>query len=180
LEQETQELQVMLSENRAKLLYDALTGVYSRMAYDERIQQEMARWSRYQTPFSYVILDIDHFKRINDNYGHNAGDKALKIVAQLMLTYVRKSDYVFRIGGEEFVLLLTSTPADKADILVKKMRAGIAASSFHFKGEPVNLTLSAGITETRSSDNVESIYERADKALYKAKNSGRDCQFIAD
>jgi diguanylate cyclase len=180
MEQETQELQVMLQENRAKLLYDALTGVYSRMAYDERIQQELARWTRYQTAFSYVILDIDHFKRINDTYGHNAGDKALKIVAQLMTTYVRQSDYVFRIGGEEFVLLLTSTTQDNASQLVEKMRAGIAASSFHFKGEPVNLTLSAGITETRDGDNFESIYERADKALYKAKNSGRNCQFIAD
>ncbi len=180
MEQETQELQVMLQENRTKLLYDALTGVYSRMAYDERIQQELARWSRYETLFSYVILDIDHFKRINDTYGHNAGDKALKLVAQLMTTYVRQSDYVFRIGGEEFVLLLTSTAQDNASKLVEKMRAGIAASSFHFKGEPVTLTLSAGITETRDGDDVESIYERADKALYKAKNSGRDCQFIAD
>jgi diguanylate cyclase len=150
------------------------------MAYDERIQQELARWTRYETPFSYVILDIDFFKRINDNYGHNAGDKALKIVAQLMTTYVRQSDYVFRIGGEEFVLLLTNTAQDNANKLVEKMRAGIAASSFHFKGEPVTLTLSAGITETRKGDNVESIYERADKALYKAKHSGRDCQFIAD
>ena len=170
----------MLQENRTKLLYDALTGVYSRMAYDERIQQELARWTRYETPFSYVILDIDLFKRINDTYGHNAGDKALKIIAQLMTTYVRQSDYVFRIGGEEFVLLLTNTAQNDAGKLVEKMRKGIAASSFHFKGEPVTLTLSAGITETRNGDDVESIYERADKALYKAKNSGRDCQFIAD
>ena len=180
MEQETQELQVMLKENRAKLMYDALTGVYSRMAYDDRIMQELSRWSRYQTPFSYAILDIDHFKRINDTYGHNAGDKALKLVAQMMQSYVRQSDYVFRIGGEEFVLLLTSTEINNAAGMVEKMRMGIADSSFHFKGKPVQLTLSAGITETRSGDNVESIYERADKALYKAKNSGRNCQFIAD
>jgi diguanylate cyclase len=150
------------------------------MAYDERIQQELARWTRYETPFSYAILDIDHFKRINDTFGHNAGDKALKIVAQLMTTYVRQSDYVFRIGGEEFVLLLPSTKLDNASTLVETMRAGIADSSFHFKGAPVTLTLSAGITETRNDDSVESIYERADKALYRAKNSGRNCQFIAD
>jgi diguanylate cyclase len=180
MEQETQTLHIMLEENRAKLLYDALTGVYSRMAYDERIVQELARWTRYQTSFSYVVLDIDHFKSINDKYGHNAGDKALKLVAQMMLTYVRQSDYVFRIGGEEFVLLLTSTSAENASIMVEKMRAGIASSSFHFKGEPVQVTLSAGITETRPGDNVESIYERADQAMYKAKNSGRNCQFIAD
>ena len=179
MEQETQELQVMLNENREKLMYDALTGVYSRMAYDERIIQELARWSRYQAPFSYAILDIDHFKRINDSFGHNAGDKALKIVAQMMQRYVRQSDYVFRIGGEEFVLLLSNTDAAGAASMVDKMREGIASSSFHFKGEPVNVTLSAGITETRGGDTAESIYERADEALYKAKNSGRNCQFIA-
>jgi len=180
MEQETQELQIMLQENRTKLMYDALTGVYSRIAYDERILQEISRWNRYQNPFSYVILDIDHFKRINDTYGHNAGDKALKIVAQLMQSYVRQSDYVFRIGGEEFVLLLSSTDVDSAATMVEKLRRGIAESSFHFKGEPVTLTLSAGITETRDGDNIESIYERADNALYRAKNSGRNCQFIAD
>lgn len=180
MEQETQELQIMLQENRNKLMYDALTGVYSRMAYDERIVQELSRWNRYQAPFSYAILDIDHFKRINDTYGHNAGDKALKIVAQLMQSYVRQSDYVFRIGGEEFVLLLCNTDAGGASAMVDKLRNGIAGSSFHFKGEPVSVTLSAGITETRPGDSVESIYERADGALYRAKNSGRNCQFIAD
>ena len=180
MEQETQELQIMLQENRTKLMYDALTGVYSRMAYDERIVQEVSRWSRYQNPFSYVILDIDHFKRINDTYGHNAGDKALKIVAQLMQSYLRQSDYVFRIGGEEFVLMLSSTDVDSAATMVENLRRGIADSSFHFKGEPITLTLSAGITETREGDNIESIYERADQALYRAKNSGRNCQFIAD
>ncbi len=180
MEQETHELQAMLNENRAKLLYDALTGVYSRMAYDERIQQEWSRWNRYQTPFSYAILDIDHFKQINDTYGHSAGDKALKIIAQLMQQYLRDSDCVFRIGGEEFVLLLTETSAQSANKLVAKLRDAIAESSIHFKGEPVRLTLSAGITETRDGDTIETIYERADAALYKAKHSGRNCQFIAD
>ena len=98
----------------------------------------------------------------------------------MMLKYVRQSDYVFRIGGEEFVLMLTNTSVEGASQLVDKMRRGIAASSFHFKGEPVQLTLSAGITETRTGDDVETIYERADKAMYKAKNAGRNCQFVAD
>ncbi len=180
LEQETRELHVMLDENRAKLMYDALTGVYSRMAYEERLCQELSRWTRYQAPFSYVILDIDHFKRINDTYGHNAGDNALKIIAQKMQGHVRRSDYVFRIGGEEFVMLLTNTRVAEAASMMEKMRRDLANSSFHFKGNPVHLTLSAGLTETRVGDKVESIYERADKALYKAKNSGRNCQVIAD
>ncbi len=180
MEMETQTLQYQLKENRVKLLHDALTGVYSRVAYDERIEQELARWNRYRSPFSYVIVDLDHFKRINDTWGHSAGDKALKIIAQLMQDYVRKSDAVFRIGGEEFVLLLTDTAAERADQAIAKMREAIAESSFHFKGEPVQITLSAGITETRPGDDAESIYERADQALYKAKRSGRNCQFVAD
>ncbi|MEM7562642.1 MAG: diguanylate cyclase [Pseudomonadota bacterium] len=180
MEQETIELQTMLEENREKLLYDALTGVYSRMAYDDRIQQELARWNRYQTPFSYVIVDIDHFKRVNDEFGHNAGDKALKIIAQMLTNSVRQSDFVFRLGGEEFVLLLTNTDVEKANDMVDKLRSAVADSGFHFKGKRVTLTMSAGITETRENDDMESIYERADAALYKAKHSGRDCQFIAD
>ena len=174
MEQETQELQAMLSENREKLLYDALTGVYSRMVYDERIVQELARWHRYQTPFSYAILDIDHFKRVNDNYGHNAGDKALKIIAKTMVQYVRQSDAVFRIGGEEFVLLLTNTAAVDAATMIERLRGAIAESPIHFKGEPVRLTLSAGITEARAGDSSETIYERADTALYQAKHAGRN------
>lgn len=180
MEMETQTLQFQLKENRVKLLHDALTGVYSRVAYEERIEQELARWNRYRSPFSFVIVDLDHFKRINDTWGHSAGDKALKIIAQLMQDYVRKSDAVFRIGGEEFVLLLTDTAAERAAQAIAKMRAAISESSFHFKGEPVQITLSAGITETRPGDDAESIYERADQALYQAKHSGRNCQVVAD
>ena len=170
----------MLEENREKLLYDSLTGVYSRMAYDDRIVQELSRWDRYQTPFSYAIVDIDHFKRINDDYGHNAGDKALKIIAQIMLKHVRQSDYVFRIGGEEFVVLLSNTGVTRANETIEKLRSSIGESSFHFKGERVSVTVSAGITETREFDDFESIYERADAALYQAKHSGRNCQVISD
>ena len=108
------------------------------MAYDERIQQELARWTRYETPFSYAILDIDHFKRINDTFGHNAGDKALKIVAQLMTTYVRQSDYVFRIGGEEFVLLLPSTKLDNASTLVGNDASRDRRQQFSFQGRAGN------------------------------------------
>lgn len=180
MEQETQELHVKLFENREKLLYDALTGVHSRLAYDEQIRQEMARWHRYSIPFSYVIIDADHFKNINDEFGHSAGDKALKIISQIMLKGIRQSDSVFRIGGEEFVLILTNTDANQADRLIAKLRKSISDSSIHFKKHRVHLTVSAGITETRSEDNVESIYERADKALYRAKKAGRNRQFIAD
>ena len=178
MEKETEQLQQKLTENREKLLYDTLTGVQSRLAYEEKIEQEIARWERYGSSFSYVILDIDHFKNINDKYGHSAGDKALKTIAEIMLLQIRKSDFIFRIGGEEFVLLLTNTEVSKAEVLVEKLRKTVKAREFQFKQDCVSLSLSAGLTETRDGDSAMSIYERADAALYRAKNSGRNCQFI--
>lgn len=179
MNQKTQVLKQKLSENRKKLLFDTLTGAGSRLSYDETMEQELARWNRYGTSFSYAILDIDHFKKINDTHGHSAGDKALKIVAKMMMSQIRKSDSLFRIGGEEFVLLLPGTTVDKADAMVSKLRETIAKSAIHFKQQRVILTLSAGLTEPVENDAVKSLYERADSALYKAKNSGRNCQFIA-
>jgi diguanylate cyclase len=179
MEQKTEKLQQKLAENRKNLLYDTLTGVRSRFAYNEQITQELTRWKRYGTPFSYAILDIDHFKKVNDKYGHNAGDKALRLIAQLMQKQIRKSDTLFRIGGEEFVLLLTNTSAAQAEPLITKLRNSIVDSGFHFKQQPVLLTLSAGITEVATEDSIESMYERADAALYQAKESGRNCQFMA-
>ena len=166
-----------LRENRKKLLYDALTGAGSRLSYDETLDQEMSRWNRYGTSFSYVILDIDFFKKINDSFGHNAGDKALKIVAKMMMSEIRKADTIFRIGGEEFVLLLPNTPVDKAALLVNKLRDKISQSPIHCNQQRVSLTLSAGLTEPVKNDSIEALFDRADKALYKAKNSGRNCQF---
>jgi diguanylate cyclase len=179
MEQETEKLQQNLVENRKNLLYDTLTGVHNRLAYNEQIVQELARWNRYGTTFSYAILDIDHFKKVNDTYGHNAGDKALRLIAQLMQKQIRKSDTLFRIGGEEFVLLLTNTSAAQAEPLIKKLRKCVADSDFHFKQKRVVLTLSAGITESTAEDDIQSMYERADAALYRAKDAGRNCQFLA-
>ena len=179
MDKKTRQLKKMLDENREKLLFDTLTGAGSRLSYDEHLDQELARWKRYGETFSYVILDIDHFKKINDKYGHSAGDKALKIVAKMMMSQIRKSDSIFRIGGEEFVLLLPNTTIDKAQTLVDKLRTTIADSSIHCKQERVVLTLSAGLTEPKNDDVAKSLYERADKALYRAKNSGRNCQIAA-
>jgi diguanylate cyclase len=96
----------------------------------------------------------------------------------MMLQQIRKSDFIFRIGGEEFVLLLTNTEVSKAEVLVEKLRKAIFAREFHFDQDCVSLSLSAGLAETRDGDSVKSIYERADAALYRAKNAGRNCQFI--
>lgn len=174
MEQESKQLKKKLSENRKKLMFDSLTGVRNRLSYDEILEQELSRYTRYREPFSFAVLDIDHFKRINDEYGHNAGDKALQIVAQMMSRNIRKTDFLFRIGGEEFVLILPKTPLDSAAPLVEKIRKSVGETNFHFKQQKVNISLSAGLSSMRERDTAESIYERADKALYQAKNSGRN------
>lgn len=179
MKKETSRLKKRLKENSQKLLHDALTGLGSRLAYDERIAQELARSNRYGSTFIYAILDIDRFKRINDKYGHSAGDKALKIIAQIMRKQIRKTDHIFRVGGEEFVILITNTKLSSAEDLVRKIRKAVTDSGFHFRQERVELTLSAGITKSQSGDKVVAIYERADSALYRAKESGRNCQFVA-
>lgn len=174
MEKESTQLKMKLSENRKKLMFDPLTGARSRMSYEEILEQELSRWSRYQDVFSFAILDIDHFKQVNDQYGHNAGDKALQIVARMMSENIRKTDFLFRIGGEEFVLLLPKTTLASATPLVEKIRTSVGNAGFHFKKEQVNITMSGGITAILDSDGPESIYERADQALYEAKDSGRD------
>jgi diguanylate cyclase len=174
MEDESEQLKLKLTENRQQLMFDTLTGARSRLSYDEILDQEITRWTRYQEIFSYALLDIDHFKNINDQFGHHAGDKALQIVANLMSRHIRKSDFLFRVGGEEFVLLLPKTSLAAATPLVEKIRSSVGQTSFHFKRKKVEIRLSGGITTILKNDNAESIYERADSALYEAKNGGRD------
>lgn len=179
MEQESDQLKQKLSENRQKLMFDSLTGVRNRLSYEEILEQELSRYARYREVFCYALLDIDHFKRINDEYGHNAGDKALQIVARMLAQNIRKTDFLFRIGGEEFVLLLPKTSLENAAPLVEKIRKSVGQANFHFKQQKVTISLSAGVSNIAPGDNAESIYERADQALYQAKNTGRDRMLVA-
>ncbi|MDP3847780.1 MAG: diguanylate cyclase [Pseudomonas sp.] len=163
-----------LEEQRQKALTDPLTGLPNRAAWDERLELEMARWQRYGGDLLLGIVDIDHFKRINDNYGHLAGDKVLKIIADELSKRLRKTDFMARFGGEEFALLIPSTPLAGAEQLLETLRAAIEACPFHFKGERVTITLSAGISAFVSGERSEAVFERADQALYRAKRGGRN------
>lgn len=174
MEKETIELKIRLNDSNNKLIYDTLTGVKNRMAYNEHIKNLMAHWNRYQELFSYTILDIDHFKKVNDSYGHNTGDKVLKLVAQIMQKNIRETDTLFRIGGEEFVLILPNTTAEQAAPTIEKLRQAVSQSGFRFKDEKVDIQISAGLTQVTQEDSEESLYERADKGLYQAKESGRN------
>jgi diguanylate cyclase len=155
-------------------MIDSLTNVHSRYAYERRLAEEFQRWQRHSQPLSFSVWDIDLFKGINDSYGHEAGDRLLRGVADLFARNKRAEDFLARIGGEEFVLLLPMTALDAAKGVAEKLRLGIEAAAFRHHGEPVKVTVSAGLTEFRAGDTPTVVYERADRALYQAKQQGRN------
>lgn len=174
MEQEAKGFREHMEEQRQKALTDPLTGLPNRAGWTERLELEMARYQRYGGELLMAVMDIDHFKRINDNYGHLAGDKVLKIIATELAGRLRKTDFIARFGGEEFVLLIPSTPMEGGRQMVETLRAAVAACPFHFKNEPVTITMSAGITAFAAQESADKVFERADQALYRAKNAGRD------
>jgi diguanylate cyclase len=175
MEQEAKGFRQHLEEQRQKALLDPLTGLPNRAAWNERLDLEVARWQRYGGELLLAVVDIDHFKRINDEYGHLAGDKVLKIIAGELHKRLRKTDFIARFGGEEFALLIPATPLAGGLQLLETLRAGIEACPFHFRGERVTITLSAGIAAFASAERGEQVFERADQALYRAKRGGRNC-----
>jgi len=179
LEQESDDLRHRLRVANQRALFDALTGLPNRQAVDERLQQELARWRRFGSPCCLLLWDIDHFKRINDRFGHRAGDKALRIVGKIFREGIRKVDFVGRYGGEEFLMLLPGTDQEGALKLAEKLREAVKHCGFNSRGTPVPITVSCGITCIREKDTPQSLFERADQALYQAKRGGRDRCMIA-
>ncbi|MEE1922375.1 diguanylate cyclase [Pseudomonas sp. 148P] len=174
MEQEAQGYREHLEEQRQKALVDPLTGLPNRAAWSERLDLEIAEWSEKGGHLLMAILDLDHFKRINDSYGHLAGDKVLKIVANELRKRLRARDFIARFGGEEFVLLIPQTPLAGGLQLAESLRAAVEACPFHFKGERVTITLSVGVTAFRSGERSDAVLKRADEALYRAKHLGRN------
>jgi diguanylate cyclase (GGDEF)-like protein/hemerythrin-like metal-binding protein len=150
---------------------DALTGLLNRLGFNGAISREFARSRRYRQPLSVVMLDLDHFKRVNDEHGHSAGDQVLASVARLLEANIRESDVVARWGGEEFVVIAPMTPAGGAIQLAEKLRALMAATPLGPSGA---VTGSFGVAEMQAGDTIERLLHRADEALYRAKSGGRD------
>jgi diguanylate cyclase len=175
LEQEIHGLHKSLQEEQSLRLVDALTGIPNRASYDERVRLEFMRWQRDNAPVSVLAWDLDHFKEINDTYGHTAGDKVLKVIAQYLAQQVRGTDFVARYGGEEFVMILIGTDAAQALVAADKIRTGVQNIGFHFHNKPVTVTASCGIAAFRNEDTPEGVFDRADRALYRAKDGGRNC-----
>ena len=150
---------------------DFLTGINNRLSMQNIIDTELARTSRHGSSASLLFIDIDHFKSINDNYGHQAGDDILQAFAKLIKTSIRKIDFIGRWGGEEFVVLCPETDIEQVIIIVRKILDVIRGHSFPVAG---NIRASIGVSVSCSGDTVETLVGRADKALYNAKESGRD------
>jgi diguanylate cyclase (GGDEF)-like protein len=156
---------------------DALTGVHNRRHLDQRLRAEVAFAGRHQSPLSLVLLDIDHFKKINDTLGHPAGDAALRALGERLLKTVRTEDIVARYGGEEFALVARGIPAPGAWLLAERIRQTVAALRVLHEGTTICFTISAGVV-TMDADrlfpNVEGLLGAADQALYRAKADGRN------
>jgi len=174
MEEEAKTFQANIEDQRQKAMTDALTGLPNRAALGERLELEVSRWQRYGGDLLLAVIDVDHFKRINDDFGHLAGDKVLKIIANELAKRLRKTDFIARYGGEEFVVLLPATPLEGGQQLLEVLRGAIEACPFHFKGERLAITCSAGLTAFRDGERGEVAFERADQALYRAKRGGRN------
>ena len=157
--------------NEYEASYDNLTNIYNRTKLNELFLQQIERTKISKNIFSFIMIDIDFFKNVNDTYGHLVGDNVLIQISELISNHIRESDIFARWGGEEFILLLPSVDLTKAEIIANHLRAKIEVEYFP---EVNNITCSFGITSYKDADNIESITQRADKALYEAKESGRN------
>jgi diguanylate cyclase (GGDEF)-like protein len=161
-----------------KAMIDGLTGLWNRTYLDSRLEAEIAHARRTGRSVSCIMLDVDHFKSINDRYGHPFGDEVLRMIAVALGTSCRSEDVVCRYGGEEFAVLLPNTNARAASELAERLRRAIEAEAMKFKGQLVKVTSSFGVSELTESTSV-CLIECADKALYEAKQEGRNRVCVA-
>lgn len=160
-------------------LQDPLTGAGNRKALEKAIAREQNLVERYDTPFSMLMIDIDLFKQINDNYGHSAGDKTLQSVSNTIMDVVRQSDQLFRYGGEEFVVLLNNADVKSASFMAERIRKAIEEIETLCESKSIKVTVSIGVASFNQKEDMDTLFNRADKALYTAKNNGRNQVSIA-
>lgn len=154
---------------------DALTGIGNRAGLQVQLQREWDLARRNGSPFSVIVIDLDHFKDINDTHGHDSGDGVLRAAAAILSRSVRGGDIVFRFGGEEFVALLSNTPLAGAVRLAERIRKGIAKTECLTLRGPIKVTASLGVASLKPRESAEQLLRRADQALYRAKAEGRNC-----
>ncbi|MGA7984006.1 MAG: diguanylate cyclase [Burkholderiales bacterium] len=183
-------LRARLGESRSKLAsaleqirelvhYDDLTKSFNRRSLVARLGEELSRSQRTHVPFSVAMLDLDHFKAVNDGYGHATGDEVLKVFAEVAQATMRKTDVFGRYGGEEFLMILTASDKTGAAGAVERVCAAAAAHDWETIAPGLKLTLSAGLADYRQGEGVEQLINRADSALYEAKRAGRNRVVVA-
>jgi diguanylate cyclase (GGDEF)-like protein len=151
--------------------HDPLTHALNRRSWSLISRREIQRANRYSLPLAIALIDYDRFKEVNDTFGHKTGDIVLIDSVSIMQTMIRDSDYFFRVGGEEFLVLMAQTKCEEAVVIAERLRSAVAANKFPKAG---HVTISIGVAELAGSESIDNLYIRADKALYKAKNSGRN------
>lgn len=174
MEVEAQTFRKHLDEQRQRAMLDSLTGLANRAGLQKRMDEEFDRWKRYGGELLLAVLDVDHFKQINDRFGHLAGDKVLRLIAQQLSQRLRRTDFIGRFGGEEFVLLMPGTTVQQGTRVLDELRTGIQECPFHFKAERVTITISLGFTQFSQGDSLDEVFDRADRAMYQAKEQGRN------
>ncbi len=165
----------MYKQTRHLSLTDGLTGLYNRRHFEANLEREFLRAKRYKNALSIAMIDVDFFKKVNDTYGHACGDYVLKEIAFLINEAFRKTDMVFRYGGEEFVVILTETDSDNAVVPLERLRKAVESNKFKYNNQNLNITISIGVSSNLENTNSPwEFFELADKALYEAKENGRN------
>ena len=155
-------------------IVDGLTRVYNKRYFSEHAERELARTGRSHRPLSLVLFDLDHFKKVNDTYGHLTGDHVLRELAGRVKARVRREEVFARYGGEEFAVLLPETPRDSALIFAEHIRQLVEAEPVHFEGDTIAVTVSIGVSTVDQEVALEELVRQADENLYRAKNGGRN------
>jgi diguanylate cyclase len=176
LQEQATEIETHISRS----LTDPLTGLPNRREFNDRLEERMSAWKRRQEVFTLLILDVDHFKKLNDKHGHLAGDQVLAVVGRALRAAIRREDAVARYGGEEFAILLPNTGPEAATQVARNVRHAVARVLVKHNGRQIKITASGGLATIQAEEPADSLIQRADAALYAAKAGGRNCTYLHD
>ena len=179
-ESRLQEQAAEIETHISRSLTDSLTGLPNRREFNDRLDERMSAWNRRKEVFTLILLDVDNFKRLNDQHGHVVGDRVLAGIGPALRAAVRREDAVARYGGEEFAVLLPSTSLEQATRAAQNVRDAIARVAVEHNGRRIAVTVSGGLAMIHGKEESESLIQRADAALYAAKEAGRNCAFVHD
>lgn len=172
--EQIQQLQDTIKQFKKEAIVDSLTNIYNRNYLERKYPEEFEKFKRYGQSLSVIMLDIDDFKKVNDNFGHQIGDNVLRYFATVIKNNIRKVDIPFRYGGEEFLILLPHTKLEQAMVVANRIHKELNDTMFKVKGLSLKVTASIGVTEARENDSMESLIKRVDDLLLKVKKEGKN------